>query len=199
VGDIWLVRHGATEWSATGRHTGRTDLPLTEEGRRRAAGLAPALEGRAFALVLSSPLRRARDTATLAGFPDPELDPDLREWDYGDYEGRSTPDIRREAPGWTVWTHPCPNGETADDVAARAARVIVRCDAAAGDAILFAHGHLLRVLTAIALELGPIEGRRFALDVATLNVVGREHEYRTLRRWNGEPPTAPGPGAVGSV
>jgi probable phosphoglycerate mutase len=184
MGDIWLVRHGETEWSRTGRHTGTTDLPLTPEGRRRAADVAPALAGRAFALVLVSPLTRARDTAALAGFPDAEVDPDLREWDYGAYEGRTTAQIREEVPDWTVWSHPCPGGESAGEVAARLARVVARAEAAAGDVLLVAHGHSLRVLTAVALGLAPAEGRRFALDVATVSVIGHEHEYRALRRWN---------------
>jgi broad specificity phosphatase PhoE len=185
--EIWLVRHGATEWSESGRHTGRTDLPLTEAGRRRAEGLRGALADRSFALVLSSPLRRARDTAHLAGFPDAEIDEDLREWDYGDYEGITTVQIRERVPGWTIWRGPWPGGERPQQVAERARRVIARCDAAEGDALLFAHGHLLRVLTAVALALGPTEGACFALEVATINRLGHEHEYRTLRRWNGLP------------
>jgi probable phosphoglycerate mutase len=179
-----MVRHGTTEWSLNGRHTGRTDLPLTPDGERRAAALAPALAGRDFALVLASPLRRARDTARLAGFPDAEVTDDLREWDYGHYEGRTTADIRTDDPGWTVWTHASPGGETPDEVRARAQRVIDRADGSGGDALLFAHGHILRVLTAVALGLAPEEGRRFALEVATVNLIGHEHEYRTLRRWN---------------
>lgn len=185
--DIWLVRHGATEWSRDGRHTGRTDLPLLDEGRARAEGLRPVLAERRFALVLSSPLRRARDTARLAGFPDPEVTDDLLEWDYGDLEGQTTDHIRERHPGWTIWTGPWPGGEPPERVAERARRVVARCDAAVGDALLFAHGHILRVLTAVALDLDPVEGRRFALDVATLNVLGHEHDYRALRRWNGSP------------
>ena len=184
---IWLVRHGATEWSESGRHTGRTDLPLTEAGRHRAEGLRPALASRSFALVMTSPLRRARETAALAGFSDAETCDDLREWDYGDYEGVTTAKIREREPGWTIWTGPWPGGERPEHVAERAGRVVARCDAADGDALLFAHGHLLRVLTAVALGLPPTEGARFALEVATINVLGHEHEYRTLRRWNAVP------------
>jgi broad specificity phosphatase PhoE len=184
---IWLVRHGATEWSRDGRHTGRTDLPLLDEGRRRARALRPALAGRRFALVLASPLRRARDTARLAGFPEPEIVDDLREWDYGDLEGLTTEGIRERVPGWTIWTGPWPGGERPEQVAERARRVVARCDGAGGDALLFAHGHILRVLSAVALGLPAIEGRRFALDVATINILGHEHEYRALRRWNGSP------------
>ncbi len=185
--EIWLARHGATEWSRDGRHTGRTDLPLLDEGRARAERLRPALAGHRFALVLSSPLRRARDTARLAGFPEPEITDDLREWDYGDLEGQTTERIRERYPGWTIWTGPWPGGERPERVAERARRVVARCDAAGGDALLFAHGHILRVLTAVALALDPVEGRRLALDVATLNVLGHEHEYRALRLWNGTP------------
>jgi len=187
--EIWLVRHGATEWSENRRHTGRTDLPLTKAGRRRAEGLRGALAARSFALVLSSPLLRARDTARLAGFPDAQTADDLREWDYGDYEGVTTAQIRERVPGWTIWRGPWSGGERPEQVAERARRVIARCDAAEGDVLLFGHGHLLRVLTAVALSLAPTEGALFALDVATINVLGHEHEYRTLRRWNGAPDT----------
>jgi probable phosphoglycerate mutase len=187
AGEIWLVRHGATEWSRDGRHTGRTDLPLLEEGRRHAVALRAALAGRRFALVLASPLQRALETARLAGFPDAEIDDDLREWDYGEYEGLSTAEIRRTRPGWTLWSGGVPGGESAEEVAVRARRVIARCDAAGGDALLFGHGHHMRVLTAVCLGLAPTDGARFALGVATINVIGFEHEYRALRRWNVEP------------
>jgi probable phosphoglycerate mutase len=134
--------------------------------------------------VLTSPLSRARDTARLAGFPDAVVDDDLHEWDYGDYEGLTTPDIRRRAPGWTVWTGAVPGGETADQVRARVVRVIARADAADGDALLFAHAHVLRVLTAVDLGFDPRDGARFALGTATINVLGYEHDYKTLLRWN---------------
>jgi broad specificity phosphatase PhoE len=182
--DLWLVRHGATAWSAAGRHTGRTDEPLLPAGEADARSLAARLDPHRFALVLTSPLQRARETARLAGFPDAEVDDDLREWDYGAYEGRTTADIRAEVPGWTVWTGECPDGERAADVAARADRVIRRGEAADGDVLLFAHGHLLRVLTAVYLGLEPWAGARFALDTSTVSVLGHEHEYRTLRCWN---------------
>ena len=136
---IWLVRHGATEWSQNGRHTGSTDLPLLPEGRERATAVAPVLAANAFALVLTSPLQRARETAALAGFAHAEVDTDLLEWDYGDYEGVTTPTIRETDPGWSIWDGAVPGGESADHVAARVARVIARADAADGDVLLFAH------------------------------------------------------------
>ena len=181
---IWLVRHGATEWSQNGRHTGSTDLPLLSEGRERAVTLAPVLAQHDFSLVLSSPLERARETAALAGFVDPQLDDDLREWDYGDYEGVTTSTIRETFPGWSVWDGDMPGGEAITQVAARAAQVLARADEAGGDVLLFAHGHILRVLTAVRLGLDPREGRRFVLDPATVSVLGHEHEGPALRRWN---------------
>ncbi len=181
---IWLVRHGATEWSVNGRHTGSTDLPLLPQGQERAARLAPVLDDLPFSLVLVSPLTRARDTAAMAGFPGAEVDPDLHEWDYGVYEGITTATIRETVPNWTVWDGEVPQGETVERVAARATRVLARADAAGGDVLLFAHGHILRVLTAVRLGLDPREGRRFVLDPATVSVIGHEHEWPALRRWN---------------
>jgi probable phosphoglycerate mutase len=193
VPEVLLVRHGETEWSASGRHTGRTDIPLTDRGRAQARALGAALAGRSFALVLTSPLARAADTSRLAGL-EATVDDDLREWDYGDHEGRTTPEIRKEDPGWTVWRGPLPGGERPEQVAARADRVIERILAAGGDVALFSHGHFLRVLTARWLELPAVEGRRFALDTATLSVLGTEREVRAVLRWNlvappGDPPS----------
>jgi broad specificity phosphatase PhoE len=182
---LWLVRHGATEWSESGRHTSSTDLPLLPEGEARARQLAPRLAEHRFAIALTSPLQRARATAALAGFPDATVDPDLREWDYGEYEGMTTAQIRDRVPGWTLWSSDPPGGETAAQVAARAERVIGRCHDADGDVVLFAHGHILRVLTAVYLGFAARAGGQFALDTATLNVLGHEHEYPALRRWNG--------------
>jgi broad specificity phosphatase PhoE len=187
--DIWLVRHGATEWSDQWRHTGRTDIPLTEEGRRQAASLCRPLDRERFELVLTSPEGRARDTARLAGFADAVVDDDLLEWDYGDYEGLTISQIRSRDPGWTVFTGACPNGETAEHIEHRVQKVIARCDQIEGRVLLFAHGHVLRVLTAVALGLGARGGAHFALDPATASVIGSEHDVRALRRWN-EP--APG-------
>lgn len=181
---LWLVRHGATEWSENGRHTGRTDVPLLPSGEDQARTLAPRLADHRFALVLTSPLQRARETARLAGFPDAREDEDLLEWDYGDYEGRTTAEIRAQRPGWTIWNGDPPGGETAVQVEARVQGVIVRCRAATGDALLFAHGHVLRVLTAVYLGFGARAGAQFALETATVNVLGHEHADATLRRWN---------------
>jgi broad specificity phosphatase PhoE len=182
--NVVLVRHGETEWSRSGRHTGRTDLPLTAEGRRAAKALAGRLAGREFALVLTSPLARAYETAREAGFGDrAELRDDLREWDYGEYEGRTTPDIRRERPGWWLWRDGCPGGETAADVGARADRVVAEPRALDGDALVFAHGHLLRVLTARWLELPPEAGARFRLATGGTGELGWERDVATLVTW----------------
>lgn len=181
----WLVRHGETEWSKSGQHTGQTDVPLTEAGRAQTPQLRRKLGRRTFALVLSSPMSRALETARLAGFGDRvEIDPDLHEWDYGRYEGLTTSEIRKTVAGWTVWTHPIPDGETAQEVTARVDRVIVRIRAAPGDVLLFAHGHILRVLAARWLGLPPTEGRLFALGTATVSVLGWERETAVVERWN---------------
>ncbi|MBI2706367.1 MAG: histidine phosphatase family protein [Actinobacteria bacterium] len=182
---VFVLRHGATEWSKNGRHTGMTDLPLLPEGEKQARATAELLGGRRFALVLSSPLRRARCTCELVGLADQaEITDDLKEWDYGDFEGLTTAQIRETYPDWTVWDGPVPNGEAIADVAARADRVIERARATRGDVALFGHGHMLRVLTARWCELAAIEGRRFPLDTATMNILGWEHEYSTVQVWN---------------
>jgi broad specificity phosphatase PhoE len=182
-GELWLIRHGETEWTLSGAHTSRTDLPLTAEGERRATELRQVLKDRQFALVLSSPMRRAIDTARLAGF-EPEQTGDLREWDYGAFEGRTTLDIQEEAPGWTIWTGTPPGGETAEQVAARADRVIGRAAAANGDVAVFGHGHMLRVLASRWLGLDPTAGRFFALSTGSISVLGYEREARVIRVWN---------------
>ena len=171
---IWLVRHGETEWARLGRHTGRTDIPLTEAGRDQALALGSHLAGRTFQLVLTSPLSRAAETAALAGYADAEQDSDLMEWDYGALEGRTSADIRDEYEGWTIWTGPWPAAETVDDVGARADRVIARCldPAVTGDCLLFAHGHLLRILAARWLRQPAIGGSMFALGTATVGILG---------------------------
>jgi probable phosphoglycerate mutase len=181
--ELWLVRHGETEWSLSGAHTSRTDLPLTEEGRRRAVALGAILQKHHFALVLSSPMRRALDTARLAGFS-PEVTPDLCEWDYGAYEGLTTPEIQKNAPGWTIWTASPPGGECAEQVAARADRVIARALESSGDAVLFAHGHVLRVLAARWLGLDPLFGKYLALSTGTISILGWERETRVIKVWN---------------
>ncbi|WP_435768899.1 histidine phosphatase family protein [Nocardioides sp. SYSU DS0651] len=179
-----LARHGTTEWSAAGRHTSRTDLPLLPDGERAARELAGRLAGTTFAEVLTSPLQRARRTAELAGFPDAEVCADLTEWGYGEVEGRTTAEVRREVPGWSVWTHGCPGGESAAEVAVRCDRVVDRVRAAAGPVLLFAHGHLLRALAARWLGLSVAEGRLFRLDTATVSELGYERETPVLLRWN---------------
>ena len=183
--EVVLVRHGETDWSAHLRHTGRTDVPLTEEGRRQAERVGGALRGRSFALVLTSPLQRAAETCRLAGFGDlAQSRPELMEWDYGDYEGRTTVDIRREAPDWTIWRYGAPGGESPDQVGARADVLLQELRAAPGDTLIFSHGHFLRVLAARWLGLAPTEGRLFALDPATLSTLRYEREQPVLRIWN---------------
>ena len=183
--EVVLVRHGETEWSRTLRHTGRTDVPLTDLGRRQAELVGTALRERTFALLLTSPLQRAAETCRLAGFSDvAQSRDDLMEWDYGDYEGRRTDEIREEVPGWTVFSGGVPNGETVEQVGARADRVIAEARAAAGDVLLFGHGYVLRILAARWLGLEPGAGRLFALDPATLSVLGYERETAVIREWN---------------
>ena len=187
---LTLVRHGDTEWSLSGRHTGWTDIPLVESGRRQAKLLGGRLAGRSFALVLSSPLSRAHDTCRLAGLGDEvTVDPDLREWNYGDLEGLTSDEIRRSMPGWTIWSGPVPGGETADQVGQRADRVIERVMPVDGDVAIFAHGHLLRVLAARWLDLPADHGALFELATATLSRLGWERERRVIELWN-EPPAA---------
>ena len=183
LGQVWLVRHGTTEWSLNGRHTGRTDLPLTAAGEAAASSLRPLLAEHPFALMLSSPLKRAHHTAELAGC-EPELDDDLQEWDYGAYEGRTTPDIRQERPGWSIWDDGVPGGETIEQVAARADRVIARARAVEGDSIFFAHGHLLRILGARWIDAPPTAGRHLLLSTAAICVLGYERDTPALARWN---------------
>lgn len=183
--DLWLVRHGETEWSLARRHTGRTDLPLTRRGEAQAGALAERLAGTQFAAVLASPLERARRTAELAGFGDRlTLDPDLMEVDYGEYEGRTTAEIQRARPGWDLWRDGCPGGESIPETARRVARSVARARAAGGAVLIIAHGHLLRTLTTVALELDPSTGRHLALDPATISIVGAERETPALRLWN---------------
>ncbi len=183
--EVVLVRHGETEWSREGKHTGRTDIPLTDHGRRQAQAVGAALRERRFALVLTSPLARALETCRLAGFGDEAvLRDELREWDYGAYEGRRTVEIRKEVPGWTLWRDGVPEGETIDEVAARVERVIAELRSLEGDALIFAHGHALRVLAARWLGLEPQAGALFALDPATISTLGYERETAVLRLWN---------------
>jgi probable phosphoglycerate mutase len=185
---IVVVRHGETEWSLSGQHTSRTDLPLTANGRKRATALRHLLSGYSFALVLSSPLRRALETCEIAGYGDVvELDDDLREWDYGEYEGLTTPQIRETRPDWNLWRDGCPGGEGPAAVGQRADRVLERLAAAEGDAVAFAHGHILRVLTARWAEMDVAEGARFKFGAGAIGVLGRERETRAVEHWNLSP------------
>jgi broad specificity phosphatase PhoE len=183
-GELWLVRHGETDWTATGRHTSRTDVALTATGREQATSVGGVLAGRPFRVVLSSPMSRALDTCRLAGYGDRvETADDLKEWDYGDYEGRTTAEIREEHAGWTVWAG-SPGGESLDHAAARARRVIERATGAGGDAALFSHGHFLRILGATWMGLPPEGGRLLSLGTASLSILGYERETRVIRGWN---------------
>jgi probable phosphoglycerate mutase len=181
---VFLIRHGETEWSRSGRHTGRTDVPLTESGRRAAESIRKTLEGLQLD-VWTSPLGRARETTRLAGFPSAQIDNDLREWDYGIYEGRTTIQIQEATPGWSVWLSPIHGGESLEQVAERARRVISRVtESSANNVALFAHGHLLRILAACWIEMPPLTGRLLGLDTATISVLGYERQTRVIRRWN---------------
>ena len=182
---IVLARHGETEWSKDGRHTGRTDIPLTENGRREALLLGEALNEWSFERVLSSPLQRALETCRLAGLGDQvETTGDLVEWDYGEYEGITTAQIRESRPDWNLWRDGCPGGETAADVGRRVDRVLAALEGLEGDVAVFAHGHVLRVMAARWVGLPPESGALFALNTGTVSVLGYERETRVVRRWN---------------
>jgi len=186
--EVLLARHGETEWSRTLRHTGRTDVPLTGEGRRQAEALRPVLDRRDLSRVLSSPLSRAADTCRLAGLGDrAELREDLVEWDYGDYEGRTTADIRTERPGWQVWRDGCPGGETIEQLGVRADSVVADLRGTDGAVAVFAHGHVLRVLAARWMGLPAVAGALLALSTATVSVLGWERETAVVRQWNVPP------------
>ncbi len=183
--EIVLVRHGETEWSRQRRHTGRTDVPLTEEGRRQAAALRQRLADRSFKRVLASPLSRAVETCKLAGLGDrAEPRPELVEFDYGEAEGLTTAQMRERIPGWTVWTHETPAAETPADVAARLQPIVTELRATDGDVAIFAHGHVLRVLAAVWLEMAPEDGSRFALSTAAVSTLTWEHETQVIGSWN---------------
>ena len=192
VTELWLMRHGETEWSLSGRHTGRTDLPLTAHGRERAAVLGKSLAGTKFAAVLCSPMQRARETCEIAGFGDVAVvDDGLMEWDYGVYEGRTSQEIQAEIPGWSVWKDPIVGGESVEQVGARADGVIARALAASGPktddtkrVALFAHAHILRILAARWVGLMPRDGSLFVLGTGSVSVLGWERESRVIQRWN---------------
>lgn len=180
-----LARHGETEWSRSGQHTGRTDIPLTEAGEAQARRLGAALAARSFSRIVSSPLRRALDTSRLAGFGDRvETDGDLQEWDYGVYEGRRRVDIAVDIPGWTVWGHPIVGGESLAELGARADRVIERLLPTGGDVLVFSHGHFLRVLAARWIEAPPLTANRLELSTATISELGWEQDRRVVEVWN---------------
>lgn len=185
--EIWLMRHGETEWSAKGLHTSRTDLPLLPDGIEQARQLGAKLKGREFALVLVSPMQRAKETCRLAGYADTaQVTDDLKEWDYGLYEGRSTAEIRKERPDWSLWRDGGLQGESIEDVGTRVDRVIERCLSTRGNVALFAHGHVLRILAARWLSLPPHQGQLFALGTGAISVLGFEHDYRVIQHWNCE-------------
>jgi probable phosphoglycerate mutase len=182
---VLVVRHAETEWSRSGRHTGRTDIPLTDAGRAAARGLAARLGGRSFQLVLVSPSRRARETCELCGLGDlAQTREDLLEWDYGDYEGLTTDEIQRRRPGWSLWRDGCPRGEGPAQVGARADRVIAALGQVTGAAAVFSHGHMLRVLGARWIELAPAEGARLGLAAGAISVLGYERATAILAGWN---------------
>jgi probable phosphoglycerate mutase len=182
--ELWLVRHGETEWSRDGRHTSVTDIALTDNGIEVARRLQPRLAETSFDLVLTSPRQRARRTAELAGFPEAVVDEDLVEWDYGDYEGITTEQIRERDPGWTVWTHASPGGESAAQVSARLDRVVDKVRGRHGRVLAFGHGHALRALAARWIEQSVPEGRFLGLDTATISALGYERETPVVIRWN---------------
>lgn len=185
AGELWLIRHGETAWSLSGAHTGRTDLPLTPRGEAKARAIGEKLSGHDFAAVLTSPLQRARRTCELAGLgAQAQIDPNLQEWNYGEYEGLSTADIRRQRPGWSLFRDGVLGGETIAQVAVRGQAVIDRALKADGDVALFAHGHILRILAACWLGVAPEDARLFALNTASISTLGHEHETRVIVRWN---------------
>ena len=185
IQEVYLIRHGETEWSLNGRHTGTTDIPLTENGRRVAKLLAAALAKEKFALVLTSPLKRVRETCELAGFgARAEIDRDLMEWNYGAYEGLTPEEIHAQAPGWMIFTDGCPGGESPAQVSARADRLVARVRSVEGDVALFAHGHIFRVFAARWLGLPATAGCHFLLDTATLSILSYYRNLAAIRRWN---------------
>jgi broad specificity phosphatase PhoE len=182
---IYLMRHGETEWSLNGQHTGVTDIPLTENGRAAAQRFRPILAKVTFALVLTSPLQRARETCALAGLGDQaKIEPDLMEWNYGQYEGLKTEQIRQTRPDWSVFRDGCPGGESPEQIGARADRVVAKIRAVDGNVALFAHGHILRVVAARWIKLSAGYGEHFLLDTATLNVLGYYRESPAFVTWN---------------
>ena len=183
--ELWLIRHGETEWSMSGAHTSRTDIPLTGHGKERAREIHNYLQGKSFSLVLSSPRQRAYETCRIAGYADvAQIDENLREWDYGDYEGRTTADIRKDQPGWSIWKSAPQGGEALPEVAARAQKIIARALDAGGRVALFSHAHFLRILAATWIGLPPEAGRLFTLGTGSVSTLGFERETRVIQSWN---------------
>lgn len=183
--ELWLVRHGETEWSATGAHTGITEVPLTDRGRSQAAMIGRQLQGKQFIRVLTSPRERAKETCRLAGFGKvAEIEDGIQEWNYGSYEGKTTSEVRQVRPEWSIWRDGAPGGETVDQVATRAKKIIVDCERVSGPTLLISHAHFLRVLAACWLGLPAEAGRLFAMDVASLSVLSYERGNRVIRLWN---------------
>ncbi len=185
MNELWLIRHGETAWTLTKQHTGRNDIPMTEAGEQDASDLKQLLNGKTFQQVFVSPLRRAQDTCRLAGYSAAaKISPDIMEWDYGDYEGRTPEDIRRDIPDWTIWNYGCPGGETLDQVATRAKRIISELMEMKGDVALFSHGHFLRILTCCILELPPATARLLMLDPSSISILARDNGRIVIKNWN---------------
>jgi probable phosphoglycerate mutase len=183
--ELWLIRHGETEWSASGAHTSRTDVPLTVRGKDSAKAIGDWLEEKDFSIVLTSSRQRARETCRIAWYSAAaQVDDNIAEWDYGEYEGRTTPDIRNEQPGWSVWKTPPPGGETLEEIAGRAQKVIGRALSVGGRVALFSHAHFLRILAATWLGLPPEAGRLYFLDTGSVSILSFERETRVIQMWN---------------
>jgi broad specificity phosphatase PhoE len=185
MNELWLIRHGETAWTLSKQHTGRNDIPMTEAGEKHASALKNLLNGKTFEQVFVSPLRRAKDTCRLAGYSSAaKITPEIMEWDYGDYEGKTPEEIRREIPDWTIWNHGCPGGETLDEVAGRAKKIISQLMEIKGDVALFSHGHFLRILTACLLELPPVTARLLMLDTSSVSILCHDNGRIVIKNWN---------------
>lgn len=185
MNELWLIRHGETAWTLSKQHTGRNDIPMTQAGEKHASALKHLLNGKTFQQVFVSPLRRAQDTCRLAGYSSTaKITPEIMEWDYGDYEGRTPDEIRREIPDWTIWNHGCPGGESLDQVAGRAQKIISELLEINGDVALFSHGHFLRILTACLLELPPATARLLMLDTSSISILAHDNGSIVIKNWN---------------
>lgn len=185
MNELWLIRHGETAWTLSKQHTGRNDIPMTAAGEKHASDLKHLLNGKTFQQVFVSPLRRAQDTCRLAGYSSAaKITPEIMEWDYGNYEGRTPEEIRREIPDWTIWNHGCPGGETLDEVACRAKKIISELLEINGDVALFSHGHFLRILTVCLLELPPPTARLLMLDTSSISILAYDNGRIVIKNWN---------------